>query len=114
LPASGIKGHSGAALRFLSYSAFHGQPTDTMLDGFSDNFNSFLESLNSNPHQGKTSLYEKVPLRERQSVVSISVLSCNNDIHLPSAALGKKSIFLFVNSISEETIERFTQHGSPS
>jgi len=98
----------------MSYSAFQGQPADTMFDGFSDNFNSLLESLNFIPHQGKTSLYEKVPLRERQIVVSISDLHCNKDIHLPSGPLGKKSVFLFVKYRSEETIERFIRHGSLS
>jgi hypothetical protein len=102
----------GVGLRILSYSAFHRRPTDTMLDGFSNNFNSFLESLNSIPHRGESGLYEKVPLRERESVVSLSELHRRNDIHLPSGVPGKKSVPLFVKYITEETFERFTRHGS--
>ena len=102
----------GVGLRILSYTAFHRRPTDKLLDGFSNNFNSFLESLNSIPHRGESGLYEKVPSRERESVVSLSELHCNHDIHLPSGALGKKSVPLFVKYITEETFERFTRHGS--
>jgi hypothetical protein len=102
----------GVGLRILFYRAFHRQPTSKLLDGFSNNFNSFLESLNSIPHQGESCLYEKVPLRERESVVSLSELHCNNDIHLPSGAIAKKSAPLFVKYISEETFERFTRRGS--
>jgi hypothetical protein len=102
----------GVGLRILSYSAFHGRPTDIMLDGFSKNFNPFLESLNSIPHRGESGLYEKVPFRERESIISHSELHYNIDIHVPSGTLGKKTVPVFVKYISEETFERFTRHGS--
>lgn len=102
----------GVGLRILSYSAFHRRPTDIMLDRFSKNFTSFLESLNSIPQRGESGLYEKVPMRERKSIVPLSELHCTNEIHLPSGPLGKKSVPLFVKYITEDTFQRFTQHGS--